>query len=98
MKLLLVVASAFLAVGCASSGNNTNDALSQVNKADESHHADVVATDGEQKYICTQEQAIGTRFRTRVCRTPEQIEKERREAEEALRNSGPAVILQSGGH
>ncbi|MBR9907580.1 MAG: hypothetical protein GYB30_05935 [Gammaproteobacteria bacterium] len=98
MKLLVVFASAFLAVGCASSGVDKNDPISQVNKADESHHADVVATDGEQKYICTQEQEIGTRFRTRVCRTPEQIEQERREAEEALRNASPAVSVSSGGN
>ena len=44
------------------------------------------ATPDEQKLVCEMERPVGSNIPRRVCRTPQQIEREREAAQEKIRN------------
>lgn len=56
------------------------------------HQASSRRSEADAGLICRDETPTGTNFTHRVCRTPEEIEKQRQEAEELWRNQASARI------
>lgn len=75
LKVILPVAALVLA-GCAS-GNKTTSTATETTADTQQETAEVV-------YICTSEHVVGTNFKRRRCRTQEQIDQEREQAQREL--------------
>jgi hypothetical protein len=87
-KLILLAAIAALSAGCSSTGpkpetiSKTN--VVKANDIEKKRGEAPAGTLEQQGYICRTERPLGTRFGKKVCRSPQQIEEERRAAKEAL--------------
>ncbi|MCH8538215.1 MAG: hypothetical protein LAT66_10660 [Alkalimonas sp.] len=84
MKVLLVVAClAFGLTACQSTNSASSDS------------AEATAQASNDGMICRNERETGSNMRVRVCRTAEQIERDRDEASDALRNTRGTTLDQS---
>lgn len=78
--LMSILALVALLAACQSTNNAASGAVDGVAQAN---------NDG---MICRNERETGSNMRVRVCRTPEQIEREQQDAEDALRDRRNATL------
>ena len=83
LATLLLAASACAGSSKQQQGSSSNGALATA-------PTDPAAKVGKPKVICEMEREVGSNIPRRVCRTPEQRERERDEAQRTLQGSPPS--------
>lgn len=85
MKALSSVALVMLLAGCTSTSSSTSTAVDKNQKAAAQETANNGSAEGRDKLICENIKPTGSHRLQRVCRTAEQVKRDREESQEMLR-------------
>lgn len=80
------IAAAVMLAACASKGPTSSTGLTSADDQTSAEYQRLIDNAGKQQLICQREQVLGSRIATQVCLTPAQLEEQRRQSDDLVRD------------